>query len=310
MTSPRQPLRLMETFRSVFYTPIYVSVAGGFLEQEGLDVDFSTCPSEFHHPLNALNHGAADIAQSGIMRSIIAGDWGAESVPAHFAKINARDGFFVLGRKPESEFSWTDFQGATVIPVGFTPMPWASFRYALRSHDIDPGALTLIPELGLDQAIAEFENGRGDFIQLPEPAAEQVIASGRGHLAVALGRANGHIAYSSFAATSHFLAYRPDAALSFVRGYARALQWLSANTPGAVGSAIQEFFPNVDPELIVRSVARYKDQETWPSEPSLNEPEFQGLQDILIAAGMVKERQPYLKIVRPDIAQLALNAGR
>ena len=35
-TSGRHPLRLMETWRSIFYTPIYVSVAGGFLEREGI----------------------------------------------------------------------------------------------------------------------------------------------------------------------------------------------------------------------------------------------------------------------------------
>jgi len=38
----------------------------------------------------------------------------------------------------------------------------------------------------------------------------------------------------------------------------------------------------------------------------LNEPEYQGLQDILMAAGMVKERQPYTKVVSPEIVQQAL----
>ena len=48
----RTPLRLVEVIRTLFYTPIYVSVAGGFLEKEGLDVDFKTCPPEFGHPIN------------------------------------------------------------------------------------------------------------------------------------------------------------------------------------------------------------------------------------------------------------------
>ena len=302
----RQPLRLMETFRSVFYTPIYVSVAGGFLEGEGLDVEFSTCPPQYPHPLSALNRGVADIGASGIMRSIIACDWGAETVPLHLAKINARDGFFVLGRKPEAEFRWEDFTGATVIPVGFTPMPWASFRYALRNHDIDPDQIDLIPDLSLVDAVAAFQQGRGDFIHLPEPAAEQVLASGDAHLAVALGKANGHIAYSSFAATNSFLAAKPEVALRFVQGYAKALDWLSSHEAPEVGGAVQQFFPGVEPESIVRSVARYQDQGTWPGEPSLNEPEYQGLQDIIMAAGMVKERQPYAKVVNPEIVRQAL----
>ena len=36
MAQQRYRLRLMETFRSVFYTPIYVAVAEGFLERAGL----------------------------------------------------------------------------------------------------------------------------------------------------------------------------------------------------------------------------------------------------------------------------------
>jgi len=300
----RHRLRLMETFRSVFYTPIYVSISGGFLEKEGLDVTFSTCPAKFAHPLSALNQGAADIVQSGIMRSIIASDWGAETVPAHIAKINARDGFFVLSRRPQegpqNEFRWPDLRGATVIPVGFSPMPWASFRYALQRHHVDPSELNLVSGLGMDQAVAAFRGGLGDFIHLPQPAAEQLLDQGLGHLAIALGPENGHIAYSSFAATNRFLETSPDAVRKFVQGFAAALRWLAASGAEAVGRAVAPFFQEVPNHLLVRSVARYQGQATWPVDPMLGQPEYDGLQDILLAAGMVKERQPYAKVVRPE----------
>ncbi len=302
----RQPLRLMEVFRTVFYTPIYVSVAGGFLDSEGLDVTFTTCPPEFGQVHRALIQGAADISGSGIMRSIITLDMGAETVPAHVAKINARDGFFVLGRQPQDQFQWQALKGATIIPVGFSPMPWASFQFALRNNGVEPGDLKLIPGLTLDEALSAFRRGEGDFIHLPQPAAEQLIASGSAHLAVALGPANGHIAYSSFAATNRFLDQKPDLVHRFVRGYARALKWLRDNDPAAVGQAIAPFFPDVEGELITKSVERYKNQQTWPPDPQLAEPEYEGLQDILIAAGMVKERQPYNKVVRPEFVRDAM----
>ena len=306
MTSNRRPLRLMETFRSVFYTPIYVAISGGFLEQAGLNVSFSTCPAQFAHPLSALNHGAADIVQSGIMRSIIASDWGAETVPAHIAKINARDGFFVLARQPQEQFQWQSLRGATVIPVGFSPMPWASFQYALRRHGVEPEDLELVPGLPLDQAIAAFRSGQGDFIHLPQPATEQLLADGVAHLAVALGPANAHVAYSSFAATNRFLDSNPETAVRFVDGFARALRWLAASEPQTVGQAVSSFFPGVSGEIIVRSVARYKDQDTWPLDPMLAQPEYDALQEILVSAGLVRERQPYDKVVRPQFAQAVL----
>ena len=297
MARERFQLRLMETFRTVFYTPIYVTVAGGYLETEGLDVSFETCPARFPHPLSALNNGAAHIVQSGIMRSIIAADWGGEVVPRHFAEINSRDGFFVLGKSDTANFQWNDFLDSTVIPVGFSPMPWASFQFALRNNGVALGSLNLLHGLSLPEAVEAFRSGQAHFIHLPEPAAEQLLADGVGQLAVALGKVNGHIAYSSFAATNSYLNSRPDVVHRFISGYSKALSWLESATPAQVGDAINQFFPDTAPELITASVARYKDQDNWPSTPHLGRPQYEGLQDILVAAGMVKERQAYEKVV-------------
>lgn len=306
MAASGRSLRLMEVFRTVFYTPIYVSVAGGFLESQGLDVTFMTRPPQFANVTSALEQGAVDISGSGIMNSIILADGGADTVPAHIAKINARDGFFILSRRTDAQFQWETLRGTTVIPVGFSAMPPASFQFALRNHGVDPAELNLIPGLPLDEAVAIFRNGQGDYIHLPEPAAEELIADGTARLAVALGPANGHIAYSSFAATNDFLDSNPELVDRFIKGYARALTWLRDNDPATVGEVVAPFFPGVAKELIVRSVTRYKDQETWPTDPHLLEPEFQAQQDILIAAGMVKQRQAYSRVVRPEFAQAAL----
>ena len=311
-TTGRSPLRLMETWRSIFYTPIYVSVAGGFLEREGLDVTFSTCPPQFPHPLSALHHDAADIVQSGIMRSIIASDWGAETVPLHFAKINSRDGFFILGRGPNPfpegsyHFDWESLRGARVIPVGFSPMPWASFQYALRRHGLEPSDLDLRTGLSLNDAVAAFRDGQAEYVHVAEPVVQQLIADGAGHLLTALGPENGHLAYSSFAATHRFLEEREDTAGRFTAGFARALHWLSSAEPDEAAETVSGFFPEVSQEVLAASIARYQEQEQWPVSPVLGRPEYDNLHDILLAAGMCRERQPYEKVVRTDIAEAAV----
>lgn len=307
-TSNRRPLRLIETFRSVFYTPIYVSVAGGFFEKEGLDVDFKTCPPEFAHPLSALNRGGADIAQSGIMRSIISSDWGAETVPMHFAKINSRDGFFVLSRTNQEPFLWESLKGAKLIPVGFSPMPWASLQFALRRHGVEPDELDLVTGLSFDDGISAFREGHAEYIHVPQPAAELLLDDGIGHVAAALGPENGHLAYSSFAATNQFLDSQPETVQRFTIGFANALEWLTANNAQEVGQAIASFFPEVRLELVVKSVARLKAQDNWPTDPVLAQPEYENLHDILVAAGLAKERQPYSKVVRTNIVETALSS--
>ena len=188
-------------------------------------------------------------------------------MPRHFAEINSRDGFFVLGRQPAEDFAWSDFSGSTIIPVGFSPMPWASFQYALRNNGVAIEGLTLRHGLGLPEAVDAFRAGRADFIHLPEPAAEQLLADGVGHLSVALGKVNGHIAYSSFAATNAFLESQPDVIRRFIAGYSRALTWLAEAAPQQVSEVINPFFPETNPDLITASVARYKEQENWPAAP-------------------------------------------
>ena len=307
-TGGRQPLRLMETWRSIFYTPIYVSVAGGFLEREGLDVEFSTCPSKFPHPLAALHHNAADIVQSGIMRSIIASDWGAETVPLHFAKINSRDGFFIVGKEPQQNFDWESMRGSKVIPVGFSPMPWASFQFALRRHGIEPSELDLMTGLSLDDAVSSFISGDASFVHVAEPVVQQLIADGAGHLLTSLADENGHLAYSSFAATHRFLAEKGDIAARFTQGFTRALRWLQAASPEEAAETVAEFFPGTSLAVLASAIERYKSQDQWPSDAVLGQPEFDSLHDILLAAGMCRMRQPYEKVVRTELAEAAASA--
>ncbi len=308
--SNRQPLRLLEVIRTLFYTPIYVSVAGGFLEKEGLDVDFKTCPPEFGHPINALNIGEADIVQSGVMRCIIASDWGAETVPKHFAEVNSRDGFFVISRTKQDPFQWESLKGAKLIPVDFSPMPWASLQTALRRHNINPADINLVTGLNIGDAMAAFRAGEAEYIHLPQPFAEEILEDGSGHVVIAVGPENGHVCFSSFAATNHFLDTQPDTAHRFTVGYANALEWLATHDASEVGTAVKEFFPDVSLELVIKSVARLKDQDNWPSEPTITEPSYQGLHDILLNAGMVKLQQPYSKVIRTDIVETALASRR
>ena len=304
----REPLRLMETFRSLFYTPIYVAISGGFFQKEGLDVDFSTCPAGYHG-LSALNAGIADMVQSGAMRSIIAADWGAEVVPSHIIEINSRDGFFLVGRVPQDRFQWGDLKNSTLIPVGFTAMPKASLQYALRVMGVDIREIRLLDGLPLDQAIATFRSGEGDFIHLPQPNVEQLVDEGTGYLVAALGPVNGHIGYSSFATTQRFLETNSEVVQQFTSGFYNAQKWLAQNDAQSVAAIVTPFFPEVDTRLTSAAIARYKDQDTWAKDPLFREDGFDMLQEVLLQAGLIKSRQAYARIVRTDFAREAMEVG-
>jgi hypothetical protein len=59
---------------------------------------------------------------------------------------------------------------------------------------------------------------------------------------------------------------------------------------------------------LAASIGRYKEQDQWPASPVLGQPEYESLHDVLLAAGLCQERQPYSKVVRTDIAEAAVAA--
>ncbi len=168
----RDVVRLMETFRSLFYTPIYVAVAGGFLLREGLDVFFSTAPAG-QSGIDILRRGGADILQTGVSRSLMALDQGHQDAPVHIAEINQRDGFFLVSRRPAEGWQWKALEGATLAPVGFTPVPWTTLRAALVRHGVSLERVRLVQGLPMQEALERYRNGSADYIHLPSPQAQQ-----------------------------------------------------------------------------------------------------------------------------------------
>lgn len=300
-------LRLMTTYRNLFYTPIYAAVAGGFLYAEGLDVMFGNIP-DGRSALDMLRRAEVDIVQSGISRSMMALDAGESDAPLHIAEINRGDGFFLIGRTPADNWRWRDLEGATLIPIGFTPVPLTTLSAALRKRGVDIGKIRMLSGLSADDALAAFRRGDADYIHMPNPQAQALIADGVGCIAAELGREHGYLCYSSFAAAPRFIETLPHIAERFTRGFYKAQQWLASTAAPEIASRVAPFFPECPPAVLERSVSQYKALGTWSTAPAIGIDGYDAMRDILIAGGLVKHPHPYERLVRPEFARLAISA--
>ena len=297
----------MDTYRNLFYTPIYTAVAGGFLYTEGLDVMFGTVPTG-RPPLDMLKQGEVDIIQTGISRSLMALDDGDEDAPLHVAEINQRDGFFLVSRTPTDNWQWTDLEGATLIPIGFTPVPLTSLTAALRKHSVDIDSITMLKGLSAEDALSAFRSGDADYIHMPNPQAQSLIEEGAGYLAASLGSEHGYLCYSSFAATPEpSSTEHPDVVHRFVRGFYKAQQWLAAADSTGVAERVKPFFPDVPDTVLQASIARYKALEIWPETPDIGIDGYDAMRQVLIDGGLVKAQHPYERLVRPEFAEQAMS---
>lgn len=306
MSANATPMRVVETFHNLFYTPIYVAVTGGFFYTEGLNVHFSTVP-EGGSAMEMLRSGAADLTQTGISRSLMELDAGREDAPLHMAEINQRDGFFLLSRQPVNDWTWKHLEGSTVAPVGFTPVPWTSLRTALLKNRVEPDRLTLIEGLSAAEAIDRFRRAEVEYIQMPHPQAQTLVDEGVGHFATALGPELGYICYSSFAAMPEFIDANPDTIQRFVNGFGKALAWLAAADDTEVVERVSPLFPDLSTGTLETAIHQYRMQETWPTDPKIGADGYTSMRDLMIDAGLVRERHPYDSVVRPEFARNAMD---
>src|SRR6267142_3680252 len=150
-------LTIYEPFRSIFYAPQFVALYGGHFAGEGLDVEVRTAGGGTT-TTGALIDGHAEIALGGIMRSLDVADRGGPFLP-HFAEVNSRNGFFLLGRR--AQFTWTDLIGKTVLAFAEAPTPWQCMLTVLRRRGVDPAAVRIERQRPTTEAVAAFRAGHG-----------------------------------------------------------------------------------------------------------------------------------------------------
>src|SRR5881628_4209017 len=171
-------ITVMEPFHSVFYAPHYVALHLGHFTAEGLDVTTRTGAGSTS-TTRALIDGSAQISLGGLMRSLDLADRGGRLLP-HFAEVNSRNGFFLVGRQSRARFAWPEIVGRTVISFTGAPTPYQSMRTVLRREGVDPARVTFVRDLAPADAVTAFRGGRGDFIEVGQPTDRDPRRQGRG----------------------------------------------------------------------------------------------------------------------------------
>jgi NitT/TauT family transport system substrate-binding protein len=291
------PIHLMALRHSAFYSPLLLTVAGGYLRAEGLDPNFVVA-TPARTVADGFAAGTCHVAQSAVATSFAALERGERIGLVHFAQINERDGFFLAGRAPEPDFSWDRLRHRRVLVDHFF-QPLAMFRYALWQQRVDFRDLELI-DAGDPEAIERaFRAGQGDYVHLQGPAPQQLERDGIGHVVAAVGDAVGPVAFSSLCAQRAWLA--TDMARAFMRAYRRARGYAIEAPPGEIAARLREagFFPAIDPAVLAHTVAAYQGLGCWTPDPAIAPAAYERLLDVFLYNGLISRRHPYAAAVVP-----------
>ena len=285
-------IHIQFTLFSAFYSPLIVTMAGGFLKQEGLEHEWSISPAG-KPATDAIVDGSAQVVQSAPSQAFNAIARSESDYPLHFAQINEMDGFFISGREADADFDWHRLEGAEVVRFG-GGQPNAMFRYACHRAGIDYDKIIPITPGGPDDIDRAFRDGQGQFAQQQGPYPQQLDAEGRGYIVARVGPLIGPCAFSSLAASRDWL--DSDEARAFTRAYARAREFL-LETPAAQLAALQqEYFPDVNPTALAACIDSYQQLGCWTPHVEITRPAFDVTLDVFEYTGGIDERYPYEQV--------------
>ena len=217
-----QDISIQFTRFSAFYSPLIATMAGGFLEQEGLRPRHSvSAPGA--SAIAGLLDGSVHVAQSAPSQGFAPLEQGKTPPALHFAQINEMDGFFLVGRSAEPQFAWDRLKGRKVL-VDHGAQPLAMFKYACHRRGLAFQSIIAVDAGSTERMIDAFRKGEGDYIHLQGPAPQQLEHERAGHIVTSLAGAIGPCAFSSLAATRDWLA--TDMARRFMRAYRKARAWV------------------------------------------------------------------------------------
>lgn len=300
-------VRLSEVVRSVFYAPLYAAMTQGIFAQEGIEIDMSTAWGA-DKGAAALISKSVDVGFFGPEAGIYIYNQGRKNHFVIFAELTACDGSFLVGRHPEPDFSWSNLKGKTIVGGRPGGVPEMTLEWCIKQAGLEPLVdVPIIRNLAFTAAAGAFQSGTGDYVALFEPTASALEKEGFGYVVSALGAEAGPQAYTAFHANKDLIAKDPDLIQRFTNAVYKGQNWVYEHTPDEIVDAIDEFFPDMERELILKSVARYQEIGAWQKTPVLTEDAFYKLQDIMISAGELQERLPFAEMVDNSFAQKAVS---
>lgn len=294
-------LRLYENYRFVLYAPFYAAHAIGAYDAEGLAVELVPSPG-MGLAEQALLDGAADVLWAGPMRVMKHHDTNPGSPLACFAEIVCRDPFSIVGYRANPGFRLSDLASMRFATVSEVPTPWLCLQEDLRQAGLDPETLDRVADKSIADNLAALHQRRIEAAQLFEPAVEQALAAGWGHLWHSAS-SRGRTTYTAFVTTRDRLVRAREPLLRMVRAIHRTQQWIYAQPAAEIATAIASFFPELDRISLAGSLARYQAQMVWGRDPVLPEDGFDRLRRGLVSSGFIRRPVAYEACVDNSLAE-------
>lgn len=290
-------IKINEVTHSVFYAPMYLADSLGYFEEEGLKVEI-TNGGGADNVMAAVLSGDADIGFCGPEAAIYVQLGGTKDVPTVFGQLTKRDGSFLVSRKEEPNFKWSDLKGSDILAGRKGGVPAMTFEYVLKENGLNVGTdATLNYDVAFNLMTGAFEAGTSDYCTMFEPTASEFQAAGKGYIVASVGEASGEIPYTAYLAKRSWIDKNEDTVRAFLRAMLKAVDYAQNTDAEEIATHLYKQFPSTSYASISTSMKNYQKIDSWVTDMAMTEASFNRLQDVIESAGELPSRVEFSSLV-------------
>lgn len=295
-------IRVNEVTHSIFYAPFYVAINKGFMAEEGIEIELTNGGGS-NVSMTALVSGSADVGLMGPETAVYVAAQGKQDLPKVFGQLTKRDGSFLIGRTPNSNFNWSDLAGTEIIAGRRGGMPAMSLEYALEQNGLYDGVnVTLRYDIEFNNTTTAFQGGTGDFVTAFEPSASSLVEAGNAHIVASVGLESGEVPFTCFMANESYISKNKDMVKGFLRAVLKGYNFIMTAPINEVVEALVPSFDTSTPESIKTCIENYKAIDAWVENPAMTLDAYNRLTTIMANAGELATSVDFETIVDNTIA--------
>ena len=177
-------------------------------------------------------------------------------------------------------------------------MPEMTFEWALRQNGIDPNKdLTIDTSVAFAAMEGAFIGGNGDFVTLFEPNATSVEKNGFGYVVAYIGELGGEVPYTAYNARKSYIEENSAIIEKFTRAVNKGLKYVESHSAEEIARIVCEYFPDTSLSDMTTIVSRYKEGEAWKKNITINEDEWDHIQEIMEASSELGKYVSYDELI-------------
>ena len=289
-------VKVAEVTHSIFYTPMYVSDALGYFEEEGLDVEI-ILTSGADNVAAAVLSGDVQIGFCGSEQSIYIYNEGAKDYLVNFAGLTKRDGSFLVSREKEENFDLSHLIGKDIIGGRKGGMPAMTLAYTLGEFGITDNDVNIDTSIAFASMSGAFIGGTGDYVALFEPTASQLVKQGYGYIVASIGEIGGVVPYTAFNAKKSYIEKNGDVIEGFSKSIQKGLDYTFSHSDEELAKLIGDYFPDTSYNDLVNTIKNYRDIDSWFKTTYISKEGFDHIQEIMKYNKVLEKDAPYKLLV-------------